>query len=248
MYKLKTKKQDFIIKIISCAAIYLFITNAYAVAPDNFNKAKKVAAHIFEQNPSTLYCGCYYDYKSNQIDLTSCNMQSAQDIPRAHRMEWEHMMPAENFGRQLACWREKICIRKNGKEYKGRQCCEKSDDQYRKMEAELYNLWPSVGLVNQARSNYRYSDFGKNSLLNNNFYGCPIVIDKKLRQIEPRDAAKGIVARANLYMAQKYDIKLSQSQQALFKAWNTQYPPSDWERHWSQQVASIEGSSNSFIN
>ena len=35
-------------------------------------------------------------------------MEEADRYKRAHVMEWEHMMPAENFGRQLPCWQEKI--------------------------------------------------------------------------------------------------------------------------------------------
>ncbi len=89
------------------------------------------------------------------------------------------MMPAENFGRHFACWRELQCTRQ-GKAYKGRKCCQQTDALYRKAEAELYNLWPAVGLVNQARSNYRFSMLESKK----GFYGCGIEIDTKLRKVE----------------------------------------------------------------
>lgn len=153
------------------------------------------------------------------------------------------MMPAEQFGKHFKCWREALC-EKNGRPYKGRSCCEKSDPLFRKIEAELYNLWPSVGLVNQARSNYRFSALENKS----QFFGCDITIDKRAHRVEPPDYAKGIIARANLFIAEHYGIPLSDSQSKLFQAWNTQFPPSTWELEWSKKVADIEGYDNSYIN
>lgn len=220
------------------------ITNA--APPDNFNEAKKVVSSVFAERPVTLYCGCKYDPATKRVDLNSCNMQSAMGIERARRIEWEHMMPAENFGRQLPCWREAMCTNGAG-EYKGRKCCEKLSPEFRHMEAELYNLWPAVGAVNQARSNYRYAQFPRAIFGNSSYHGCPILIDNSLRKVEPRDEAKGIVARANLFMSQKYGIKLSEEQRRLFETWNKEYPPTPWERVWSGKVAAIEGYSNNFI-
>lgn len=42
--------------------------------------------------------------------------------------------------------------------YKGRKCCEKIDATFQRAEAELYNLWPAEGLVNQARANLFMAD------------------------------------------------------------------------------------------
>jgi deoxyribonuclease I len=171
-------------------------------------------------------------------------MQSATHLKNAHQLQWDHIVPAENLGRSFTCWHEPLCIRKNGTPYKGRSCREKISREFRIREAELYNLWPSVGLVNQARSNYSYTNF--DTPLTHEFYGCPIDIDKTLRQVKPRDEAKGIVARASLFMSQRYGIPLSPAQKALFETWNKQYPPSTWEKTWAHQVADIEGYSNPY--
>lgn len=236
----------YFIQVFVAFSALICINLSGAAPPSTFSQAKKIAAQIFAQNPYTLYCGCQYD-AHKQIDLSTCGMQAAQNHARAHRLEWEHMMPAENFGRQLPCWREKVCSYENGQAYKGRKCCVQFSEVFRKMEAELYNLWPAVGLVNQARSNYRFSDFGAASSIAL-FYGCPILIDRQLKQVEPRDEAKGIVARANLFMAYQYNIRLSGSQKALFEAWNKQFPPEEWEKKWATEVALIEGYNNSFIH
>ena len=58
------------------------------------------------------------------------------------------VISAESFGRQFKCWREKLCISsKTGEPYLGRKCCRKISPEFR--EAEIYNLWPAVDLVNQ---------------------------------------------------------------------------------------------------
>lgn len=229
------------IKLIFLVSIITF-NLSMAAPPADFNAAKKIAAEIFKRHPVTLYCGCSYQEK--HIDLTSCNMHSAIPIARANRLEWEHMMPAEHFGRSHRCWYEKMCKnKKNHKAYRGRKCCKKIDASFRQQEAELYNLWPAVGSVNQARSNYHYG------VLHNKrgFYGCEFERDKQLRLAEPPDRAKGIVARANLFMAQRYNLTLSKEQQDLYQQWHKQFPPDPWELQWGREVAGIVGYENPFI-
>ncbi|WP_058506046.1 endonuclease [Legionella nautarum] len=208
----------------------------------SFAVAKKKAEIIFQNHRTTLYCNCQYNEKK-QIDLLSCQMQDAvMRSKRASRVEYEHMMPAEQFGQQFSCWREKKCS-KDGKPYKGRKCCAKIDARFKEAEAELYNLWPAEGLVNQVRSNYRYG------LVTDKlpFYGCLIYFDKERRKAEPDDRIKGLVARANLFMADRYQIRLSASQRQLFLAWANQFPPTEWEREWGRAVAHIEGYPNPYI-
>jgi len=209
--------------------------------PHNFQQAKRDAAVIFDAHRQTLYCGCAYN-KQRQIDLAGCHMETAQHKKRAAHMEWEHMMPAENFGRQFKCWRETLC-RNKGKPYKGRKCCEKIDNNFKQAEAELYNLWPAEGLVNQARSNYRYAELAGKA----DFFGCSFKVDRRLRQVEPDDRIKGLVARANLFMSDQYNIKLSPAQKQLFEVWSQRFPPDAWEKQWASQVADIEGYENRYI-
>lgn len=214
----------------------------HAQQPNNFSYAKKQASIIFTSHPVTLYCHCSFNAQ-HQIDLTSCNMQSAANHARALRVEWEHMMPAENFGQHFLCWRKPICMKKSGKKYRGRRCCEKTSSAFRRAEGELYNLWPAVGLVNQARSNYRYG------IVNGpfRFYGCSIRFSKVLRRAEPPDYAKGTVARANLFMSDYYHIRLSDAQSQLFNAWNITFPADAWEKDWALKVKAIESYANPYI-
>lgn len=214
---------------------------SYAQSPGSFPKSKKIAAQLFQNHPQTIYCQCTYEDK--EVNLASCGMEAADSMKRAHRIEWEHVMAAEHFGQQFECWREPMCEDKNGKPYKGRQCCEQIDEQFRHVEAELYNLWPEVGMVNKARSNYRFGVLPQQT----DYFGCAIKIDKASHRAEPPDSAKGIVARAYLFMTEHYGLTLSPSQKKLFIAWNKAFKPSAWEKQWALQVAFVEGYENSYI-
>lgn len=219
-----------------------FVVSIQALSsPVNFTQAKKIAGEVFAAHPFTVYCGCRFQNKT--IDLASCNMKDAQQKKRAHRLEWEHIMAAEHFGHHFQCWRKPLCTARDGTPYKGRRCCQHIDGLYRHVESELYNLWPEVGLVNQARSNYRFAQLAQKG----SFFGCALTIDKSARLVEPIDEVKGLIARAHLFIAQRYKIPLSPGQRKLFVAWNKQFAPSAWEYEWAERVALIEGYENPFI-
>lgn len=132
----------FFVRLVFLLAIIPGLSQAEP--PKTFSHAKKIARQLFSTHRETLYCQCRFTANLD-IDLKSCHMQSAYPIKRARRVEFEHMMPAENFGNHFPCWREPLCTKKNGKQYKGRACCERIDPEFRRAEAELYNLWPAVG-------------------------------------------------------------------------------------------------------
>lgn len=223
--------------VFLCTFLCTFVASA---SPTSFAQAKKIAGEVFASHPQTIYCQC--SFQGKVIDLTSCGMEDADLQKRAHRVEWEHIMAAEHFGQQFECWRKPLCTR-NGKAYKGRACCEKIDPTFREMESELYNIWPEVGLVNQARSNYRFGILQESKT----YYGCKLVIDKTRRRVEPPDNAKGIVARAYLFMSLHYQLPLSKGQQQLFWAWHKGFPPTQKEIEWAGQIAKIEGYENPYI-
>lgn len=230
-----------------CLAI-IFTSHSFG-SPANFSKAKRIARKVFSEHKKTIYCGCNYD-KYNKVNLKSCNMQNSKG-KRSKRVEWEHIVPASSLGKHYKCWREKICIKKNGKKYRGRKCCEKMDKKFRSAEAELYNLWPAVGSVNQYRSNYRFTEFSSSSFTkNNNFNGCSFIkkkVNSKSNKVEPRNESKGIVARAYLFMHDTYGLNMSKGQRRLMNSWNKRFKPSAWEIKWAKKIANIEGYPNNYI-
>ena len=79
---------------------------------------------------------------------------------RAKRVEWEHVVPAENFGRFFSEWRDGSpeCVDSKGRSFKGRKCAEKASREYRFMQADLYNLYPAIGAVNANTLQFQLPD------------------------------------------------------------------------------------------
>src|SRR5690242_13321278 len=120
-------------KFIAPIWLWLIILSFFSqiLYAQSFQEAKKLARQIWSEHRYTLYCECPFD-SHLKIKLNQCHYQPG-DSPRAKRAEWEHIVPVSWFGRQRQCWREPICHKKNGKSYKGRPCCEKSDPQFQQM-------------------------------------------------------------------------------------------------------------------
>ncbi len=79
---------------------------------ESFYKSKKELRKIYQGHQTTIYCECKYNYKNkkNMIDRASCGYVPRNEYTkkgnvnvRARRIEWEHLIPAENFGRQFSC-------------------------------------------------------------------------------------------------------------------------------------------------
>lgn len=229
---------------------------AYAGSNESFSKSKKQLRTIYQDHQITFYCGCKYDYqdKRDMIDNAACGYtprnvryKSGKPNTRSKRIEWEHVVPAENFGRQFSCWREgsSSCVKSNGKHYKGRKCCTKVSKEYRIMQADMHNLVPAIGELNGDRSNYRY-DF---ELPQSKQYGaCEFEVLFKERRARVRKDIRGNIARTYLYMNDRYGMKLSKQEQKKFQAWDKEDPVDAWENERNARIQKIQGNNNNFIN
>ena len=202
----------------------LLFTCSVLIYADNFTQSKKILKDIYKDHQTTFYCGCQYSYadKENMIDKSSCGYVPRIPITkkgkineRTTRIEWEHIMPAENFGKHLPCWKEG-----------GRKACQ-SDPVFTKMEADMMNLVPAVGELNGDRSNYRY---GANEPKVGQYGQCNFEVDFEASRAYVRPEIRGDIARVYLYMSQKYNINLSKQETQLMEAWNKLDPIDNWER------------------
>lgn len=212
---------------------------------DSFNKAKKaLERQVYYDHRVTLYCGASFDEKKN-VTLPEGFTVSKHE-KRARKVEWEHVVPAENFGRTFAEWREgdPQCVDNRGKAFKGRKCAEKVNKDYRYMQADLYNLYPAIGAVNALRQNYNFQmlpgekpDFGS----------CEMKIAD--RKAEPPVRARGQIARTYKYMADAYGprYKMSRQQVQLMDAWDKMYPVDQWECTRAKRVERLQGNENMFV-
>lgn len=147
-----------------------------------------------------------------------------------------------------ACWRQSVCLNRKGRQYGGRHCCEKTDAEFRKMYNDLHNLVPAIGEVNKLRAHYRFVDRVQSRSSGDIMSFCEMAIDEKSHQVQPPPHIKGVIARAHLYMAEVYGVKLQNQQIVQYRRWNREYPPSAWEIEWNKRIARIDGTNNTYIS
>jgi deoxyribonuclease-1 len=201
---------------------------------NNFSQAKTYAAQINADAPADFYCGCKISWhgKKGVPDLNSCGYSVRKNANRAERIEWEHVMPAWEFGHQRQCWQ-------NG----GRKSCSK-DAGYRRIESDLHNLQPAIGEVNGDRNNFQYSQWNGGEQQ----YGqCSMKVDFKQKLAQPPERARGAIARTYFYMRDQYHLRLSRQQTQLFTAWDKQYPVTTWECERDNRIAKVQGNHNSYV-
>ncbi len=211
----------------------------------SFEKAKStLLKKVYSDYFKTVYCDAEYNPKDKSIVAFSEGFDATVMANRAKRIEYEHIVPAENFGRSFKEWRDGhvLCV-SNGKPYKGRKCAEKASVAYKLMQADMYNLYPAIGSVNGMRSNKQFTVLAKN--IPSSFGSCPFKFaDNKA---EPPDIAKGIVGRTHLYFEEAYfpRFKLSDKQRYIMIDWHIKHPVTKWECMRTYRIEVLQKSENS---
>ena len=112
------------------------------------------------------------------------------------------------------------------------------------MEADLYNLQPAIGEVNQLRGTAAMAmipgeahAFGRGELESDD------------RKIEPRPDIRGDIARTYCYMDAAYPGRgiVSEKNRKLFEAWDTEDPVGDWERERVRRIERLQGNTNPLV-
>jgi deoxyribonuclease-1 len=193
---------------------------------DSFIVAKKELMEIYKSNPNpkTIYCEAGFDQRKKIYLPKGVEIDKYRNRVR---VEFEHVVPAENFGRAFSEWREghAQCSSSKGKKYKGRKCAEKMNQEYRLMSSDMNNLYPSVGSVNARRSNYNFTML---PTATSEFGTCDMRFEG--RKVQPPENSRGIIARSYFYMDQTYPkYSMSKQQKQLFAVWDKSYPVDEWE-------------------
>ena len=242
------KREEFLLNLffyIFILILICFSNNSFSQNQtiNNFSKSKKILLKIHKNNPYTFYCGC--SYKNKTPNLSSCGYKIFKNNKRAKRIEFEHIVPASRFGKKFESWKNGNfkCI-KNGKKFKGRKCARKISKKFRLMEADLYNLQPTVGEINQRRQNFKMSIIPGEK---RNYGKCDFEVQNRF--VEPSPNIRGDIARTYFYMAKNYSnyIKLEKSELSLFSEWNNVDPVDDWECKKSKLIENYQKNINKFI-
>ncbi|UYM16325.1 endonuclease [Endozoicomonas euniceicola] len=208
----------------------------------SFSSAKRMLEReVYFDHRETLYCGAGFDERKNVIPPAGFVTDRYQK--RARRIEWEHVVPAENFGRAFVEWRDghAECVDSKGKSFRGRRCAEKMNVEYRYMQSDMHNLFPAIGAVNALRSNYNFVMMPSSTP--SSFGSCTMKIEGS--KAEPPEAARGRIARSYLYMDLTYPrYQMSRQQRQLMESWDRQYPVSNWECKRAERITQLQQNPN----
>ena len=232
--------------ILIIISFFFLISQAFSQNTEitSFSDSKELLLEIYQDHPVTIYCGC--SYKGKKPNLSSCGYISKNNKKRANRIEWEHIVPAHSFGRTFEEWvnGHPECVNNKGKIFKGRLCAEKMSEEYRRIQADMYNLYPAIGEVNARRSNNPMAiikgearEYGK----------CDIEI--KSKKVEPRESIRGDIARTYMYMDSVYSGRgiISEKNRKLFEAWDNSDPVDEWECERSRSIETIQDNINEIV-
>lgn len=219
-----------------CMYFLMIFAVVVQAAPADFDAAKRIAQKIYSDEPTDFYCNCPIRWVGGkgQLDLRSCGYQVRKNGPRAQRVEWEHVVPAQQFGSGRACWQQG-----------GREQCGDQDQTYRRMEADLFNLRPALGEVNGDRAHFRFAELPDTPPQHG---ACPVRIDFKRQLAQPRPEVRGDIARIYFYMADRYQLQLSEAEQQLFLRWHQQDPVDERELALMRRTAQQMGHQNEFVS
>ena len=151
------------------------------------------------------------------------------------RLNVEHALPASWMKAAAGCV------------WQSRDDCRRSSPLFNLMEADLHNLWPSLGTVNRARSNHRLGVIGADAIDSYGKTACDFEVDRSAGLAEPAPSARGPLARSMLYMADTYGIVLPAAQRAVMLDWHCAYPVTGEERRRDDVIARIQHNRNPYI-
>jgi deoxyribonuclease-1 len=208
-----------------------------------FSQAKNKLKIIYKSQPESFYCGCEIKWQSkNKLVpvIEKCRYTARNELTkkgnvnkRAKRIEWEHVVPAWEFGHQLQCWQKG-----------GRKHCAKNSNAFKNMEGDLHNLVPAIGEVNADRSNFKYGLIDKEVRV----YGqCDAEVNFKGRMFEPANNIRGNIARTYFYFEKQYGLRISKKQKQLYSAWDKLDPVDKNECNIHAKKSKIQRNINSFI-
>lgn len=125
-----------------------------------------------------------------------------------------------------------------------RKKCRRTSRRFNRIEADMHNMYPALAKANKSRSAMAYAMIKGEK---HHYKGCDFEVDFRKRKVEPSPSARGKIARAMLYMADTYNLKLFSSQKKLMLKWHRTSPPGKAEKRRNRKIKEIQGKANPYI-
>lgn len=123
--------------------------------------------------------------------------------------------------------------------------CAIMNPRYPYIAADLHNYYPALTRVELTRRNAQFANLADDIPSKFTDIGCDMKTSFQL--VEPRDEAKGNIARAIFYMHIEYDLPIF-GLLPIYKAWHELDPPDAEERARNDRIDALQGTRNRFID
>ncbi len=201
------------------AFLVAFAGISTADTPTTFRAAKRAMARVYEDHRVTFYCGCNF-LAGRSIDAEGCGYVPERETVRSRRIEWEHVVPAARLVEKFEC--------------KNREWCRDNVPDFRRAEADPMNLVPAIGELNAVRRDY---GFGIIRGEPRRWGRCDFEVESGVA--EPAQPIRGDIARIWLYMANRYQLILTQEEWWRFVEWSDADPIDSWERERRRRIEDL---------
>lgn len=142
----------------------------------------------------------------------------------------DHLYPMDAMLRHLGC-RNRM------------ECREREKERFAAMEADMHNLYPAW----QPIITYRNGRvFGEVPGEDHRFDDCDL--EWRNGVMEPRPLARGNIARAILYMQERYGLPDAAGERAMLERWHLDDPPSRQELQRNDLIERLQGNRNPYID
>ena len=123
--------------------------------------------------------------------------------------------------------------------------CGIMNPRYAYMVSDLHNLYPALARVELVRRNAQFGELDSSVPSKFDDIGCDM--KTSFQMVEPRDEAKGNIARAIFYMHIEYGLPIV-GQVQMYKKWHQMDPPDAEEKARNDKIAGLQGTRNRFID
>ncbi|MDG9760345.1 endonuclease [Pseudomonas sediminis] len=123
--------------------------------------------------------------------------------------------------------------------------CTIMNPRYPYIVADLHNYYPALTRVELVRRNAQFAELGDDVPSKFADIGCDLKTSFQL--VEPRDEAKGNIARAIFYMHIEYGLPIV-GLVPMYKAWHRMDPPDAEEKARNDKIEVLQGTRNRFID
>lgn len=123
--------------------------------------------------------------------------------------------------------------------------CKYNSARFNRIAADLHNLYPARHMIIRARNDYEYGDVSGEF---REYFECDFEVSLRHQVAEPRDIARGNIARAIFYMHIQYGLPISADMMQHLKEWNQADPPSKDEYRRNNLIEKLQGTRNAFID